>query len=375
MLEFQARQTRAAAHLALAFPEDGRWAEHALHGFRYLREGMWDAEHGGWFWLLGRRGEPLAGGTKHAHSTAYAVQACAAVFRATGASEALALAEEGLRWFAARAHDCEHGGFHGWLRREGTVIRGPADVPAGANAVDPLGHGVGLKNVNVHGDWFEALLDLRAARPSAEVDAWIREFGALYVARLTTAAGEVHYTFRSDWTPEPGAERFGYAFQAAHRMVRAAPLLPDLPLEARAAALVERATRAAGVRGGGFCAAAPAAAPGLLRGTSPPDSRRIWWVQVEALRALAAVAAMPSLGQAEDLLRRQWTFIRTQMLDREFGGIYPACPRDLRVWNRPFGSLGRAKGLRKGDAWKDASHETDSLLTCISTLRGVESFR
>jgi mannose/cellobiose epimerase-like protein (N-acyl-D-glucosamine 2-epimerase family) len=192
---------------------------------------------------------------------------------------------------------------------------------------------------------------------------------------VTGAAGEVHYSFRADWTPEPGAERFGYAFQAARRMIRAAPLLPDLPLEARAAALLERATRVAAVRGGGFCAAGPAAQPGLLRGTSPPDSRRAWWVQVEALRALAAAAALPSPADAEGLLRRQWTFIRTQMLDRAFGGIYPTCPRDLRAWNRPFGRLRQARDLRKGDAWKDASHETDSLLACMSILRRADGLR
>jgi cellobiose epimerase len=71
MLEFQARQTRVAARLALAFPAEGEWAEYARHGFRYLRDVMWDEEGGGsWLWLMDREGRPEAGATKHAHSGA-----------------------------------------------------------------------------------------------------------------------------------------------------------------------------------------------------------------------------------------------------------------------------------------------------------------
>ena len=47
MLEFQARQMRSAARLALCFPSEDRFHEFALHGLRYLRDVMWDGEHGG----------------------------------------------------------------------------------------------------------------------------------------------------------------------------------------------------------------------------------------------------------------------------------------------------------------------------------------
>ena len=77
LLEFQGRQMRTAARLALAFPEEDRFADFALHGLRYLRDVMWDRRYGGWYALMAADGTPLAGGTKHAHGTASAAQGCA----------------------------------------------------------------------------------------------------------------------------------------------------------------------------------------------------------------------------------------------------------------------------------------------------------
>lgn len=370
MLEFQARQTRACARLALAFPGDARWAEWAVHGVRYLRQRMWDSREGGWFWLLDPDGTPSAGETKHAHAAAYAVQACALVFQATGDRDALALAAEGFDWYERLARDRDHGGFHSWMRRDGSVILRPGDIPHAFRTSDPLDHDVGLKDVNVHGDWFETLLDLRRVAPSSRVEDLLEEFGRIYVQRITTPAGELHFAFHSDWTPQPGLERFGYGFQAANRMLAARDTLPYLPLAARAEALVMHAARRAWRRDGGFRFAGPAGAPSSLEGARMFVDRRSWWVQFEGLRALAlADAGSPSDGRYWRLLQRHWAFVRDRMLDDRFGGVYDTCPGDLRPWQRPPSPRSRA-ALRKGNVWKDASHETDSLLDCIAALRG-----
>ena len=177
LLEFQARQTRTAARLALACPQDGGWAEYALHGFRFLRDVMWDAELGGWYWRMDSANQPGAGATKHAHSGAYATQACALVYQATGESAALELAQEAFAWYDRYAHHPQSPGYDGWLRRDGRVIRSIEDVPAGTpSAEDPLGHGIGLKDVNTNGDWFEALSDFWLAAPSRKLEERLREF-------------------------------------------------------------------------------------------------------------------------------------------------------------------------------------------------------
>jgi len=57
------------------------------------------------------------------------------------------------------------------------------------------------------------------------------------------------------------------------------------------------------------------------------------------------------------------------MLDHVFGGTYATCPDDLPFRARPFGRWGLGMALNKGNVWKDGSHETDSLVTCIRLLR------
>jgi len=45
------------------------------HGFRYLRNVIWDRQHGAWYSKLGRDGASLEGGSKHADSAAYEIPA------------------------------------------------------------------------------------------------------------------------------------------------------------------------------------------------------------------------------------------------------------------------------------------------------------
>jgi mannose/cellobiose epimerase-like protein (N-acyl-D-glucosamine 2-epimerase family) len=362
LLEFQARQTRVAATLARAYPEQSRWADHALTGYTCLRDVMWDHRHGGWFRSVDRDGVPLDEATKHAHGSAYAVQACIAVSRATGDAKPLDLASEAVEWWMRRGHDDTWGGLHNWLRREGAVIRTELDVPAGLAARDPLGQAVGLKDINVLGDWVEALTDLRVAAPGWCAEP-LEELLRIYVERATTVEGEVHYAFAPDWTPVPGAERMGYSFQTVHRMLRSdlAPAWSDR-LRVRAHAVIRHAVERASMRGGGF-AHIPVRQPGTNGGTLA--DRRVWWVQFEALRALAHVARDDGTAVSADALRAHWKFIRRRMLDHVYGGVFDTCLADLRTWER----RARRRATTKGNEWKDASHETHALLTTIDILR------
>lgn len=370
MLEFQARQTRTAARLAFFYPENGHLAEYALHGFRYLRDVMWDADGGGgWFWRTAADGSPGAGSTKHAHSIAYAVQACALVFRATGDPSALELAEEGFAWFDRHAYDDVHGGYHGWLRRDGSVIHSANETPPGAPPEDPLGHSVGLKDINVHGDWFEALMELREVTTEPAVHERYMEFAKLYLEHLTRGDGGNVYAFARDWTPQPGPEQYGYGFQAANRLwsALARGAAPEGFGERAEAVLLHTLRRAS--REAGFAFQGPHG-QGRLRRHARRDQDRKWWVQVEALRALLLgwSAGGPRAAAFGRMFERQWRYIGRDVVDTEYGGFYDTVRADLgRIPGLPLRNA--AYWLRKGDEWKDASHETDSLVTCLTVLR------
>ena len=75
----------------------------------------------------------------------------------------------------------------------------------------------------------------------------------------------------------------------------------------------------------------------------------------------------PAPGPYWRRLLAQWQFLKQQLVDERYGGIYQQAIADLPPWSRPW--LPRANwGTRKGHDWKDASHEAGALLMAIAAL-------
>jgi hypothetical protein len=90
----------------------------------------------------------------------------------------------------------------------------------------------------------------------------------------------------------------------------------------------------------------------------------------EALRALATGWANDGRHSAAygRMVERQWRFIQQELLDERYGGLF-ARPATDAGWWRVLPLKRYRWNLRKGDLWKDASHETDSLVASIRLLR------
>ena len=359
MLEYQARQTRSVARLGRAFPAQGMWADYARHGASYMDQVMRDPVHGGWFWLVGRDGFPLAAGTKHAHSTAYVISAMVEVYRLTGDPAALDTAQEAFEWLDATLRDDEHGGYFGWATRDGRVIRDRSEVEHWSRDVDPLGHEIGLKDLNVHSDLSESLRLLVAERPSPRLVARTRELYDILEHRFSVADGSLHYLLHPDLTPAPSAEYLGFSFQTAYRMRLLAPFVGRPADDALqfARRLVDRALGLgwAGERGGVFDVIGPGERP-----------RRTWWVQTEAIQALLLLAV--NLGDDEYTARieRMAQLVQSEMLDQRYRGWHQVPTSEWSLIDRL-----RVSRWPKAHRWKDPSHETDMSLSAIRMLRGL----
>ena len=372
MLEFQARQTRTAARLGLAYPEQGSWREIALHGLRYLRETMHDAQHGGWFWLVDPDGSPLAGGTKHGHGTAYLIDAAVEVFSLTGAPEAFELATEAFDWLDTALHDPIHGGYYGWATRDGRPIHSTTDVPAenGAGLAEPLGHGVGLKDANVNSDLLGAFTTLHNVWPDERLRSRLTELYAVVTERFITPQGSMYYVTYPDFRPVPTVERFGYPLQAALRLPIAAQAIGGSVSDA--VALAKALTDHVLARGwddryGGFIEAGPAAEPDSLSGYSLFVPVRSWWLQTEALKILLLLALIEPAATYRSLWQRELEVVDEQFVDHRYGGWYATGHERRSIRSRP---LRRGRSPKSG-VWKDASHEADFYLAAIRMLRGL----
>jgi cellobiose epimerase len=369
MLEFQARQTRVAAALSVAFPTDDRWPEIALHGFRFLRERMWDREYGGWFWVLDANGAPLHAATKHAHGAAYAVGACCSVFSATADPAALELALDGAEWIQQKHADEEHGGYDGWVTREGQKI---LSADAAGGLAEPLGGPLDEKNVNVHGDVAHAFSVLADVHRDAAVERRAAAAWDTVIRRFLLADGAVQYSFTRAWNVLPELERFGYPLQIGHRVLQARNLLLAAGHDpvALAGALVRHGVERGWREPGGIVYAGPARPPDAIEGEPVFLARRSWWVQAEGLHAsLALSAALPSDGLLRQRFLDLHRFVRRELLDHRYGGWLPFS-RHGEARRARFGRVLR-RSPRKGGVWNDASHQTDMYLACLRTLRGV----
>jgi len=67
--------------------------------------------------------KPDWGDEKHAYGIAFAIYAASAAYEATRDADALQLAKDTFHWFDRHAHDAQHGGYYEALSRRGEVLR------------------------------------------------------------------------------------------------------------------------------------------------------------------------------------------------------------------------------------------------------------
>ncbi|MFN2421831.1 MAG: AGE family epimerase/isomerase [Gemmatimonadota bacterium] len=371
LLEFQARQTLTAADAFRLYPEDQRLRDAALHGFNYLRDAMWDGDAGGWFHRLDRAGRPLEAHTKHAHGAAYAIEACVAVHEATGSSQALDLAREGFAWLEHCSRDPRHGGYYGFLQRDGTVIREASRCPWPA-ATDTIGTEIGLKDANVHSDLLETFVQLFHVWPDPKVGERLEEVLEIVSAKMVVReSGALQIFVTADWVPVPHLVRTGYQFQTAYRLTLARGVVGDADtLRSLACHMLEHGLRYARDPRGGYFYGVPGTYPLLLYGRDLRVRSKSWWVQAEALKALFAVSRLaPERIRYAEEFQQQWTYLSRDFLDERHGGFY-ASGLDTLGRRRLLGpGVAPRHVTAKGDAWKDASHDGRALMYCIESLR------
>ncbi len=356
-LGLQARQTRVAAMAAMFYPDDRQFWDAASHGFKYLKDVMWDAEFGGWYVMLDQNGIPNQrfADNKHAHETAYAVAACAVYYQLTQDPEALELAKKGFVWLETHAHDKAHGGYNSYFQRNGALIVSRDQVSCDHPDKDPIQTPFGLKDHNTNVDLLEALAELYRVWPDPLVRERLEELIRIARDKIIDPSGATHFYFHPDWTPVPELVNFAHTLQTTNFLSAAFQLLgQDRALWAKELlkSLVDHAIRYAwDNREGGFyyrgCAFGPIY-----------DKRKPWWGQAEGLGALLTVATLYPIYFGK--FQKQWRYIKTHIIDHKYKGWY-----EYGLDTAP-----EAKHMLKGSEYlKDARHEVLTLMHCIQMLR------
>ncbi len=358
MLQFQARQTWVASKAAMRYPDDPRYQAAARHGFRFLRDVQWDKEHGGWFWMLDRQGNPkdIWEGAKHAYGMSFGIYACSAYYEATRDREGLNLAQEAFAWLEEHAHDEEHGGYYEFYRRDGARIVSRQTSPVPDADRDAIGTHLGLKSMNSHIHLMEALTELLGVWPDPLVKQRLREIFLIVRDRIIVPPGAMHLFFHPDWTPIPDHDSYGHDVETGFLLLEAAQAL-GLENDARtrriARSLVDHALDYGwDKKHGGFYYG------GSTFGEIFNEDKA-WWVQAEGLNALLLMAHEFPKDRAtyEARFRDQWNYVKRYMIDRKHQGWYPSAL-----------DTGRGKKQIKGSPWKASYHTARALMNCHDML-------
>lgn len=346
----QARTLWLASRLLRSrFAEPGH-REAADHGFRFLRDVMWDREHGGFFWELDASAQKVLRPDKHLYGQAFAIYALAEYYLATGRDEALDLAMRAFRLIDVRAHDPVNGGYREFFARDWSA--------AAATENGYLGVPPDLKLMNTHLHLMEAFTVLLRASASPVVRERLIELVAIETHAIVRP-GWVANTdpHRADWTPvlDGDAARVSYGHDLENIWLVAdalealnQPVAPYVGLF-RAIFTYSR-THGYDEANGGFFDSGPQGKPADRR-------RKVWWVQAEALVSALTMHQLTKDPAYLDVFERTWQFVDTTQTDWKHG-----------EWHDTILPDGQPRAGDKGHGWKAGYHNGRALIEILERL-------
>ncbi len=326
----------------------------AGRGVHFLLDKMWDREHGGFFWIVGRDGAPLDT-RKRAYGQGFAIYALAEYAAAAGDPRALAWAERTFDLLIAHAADGDLG-----FREEFVRDWTPAPPPLGER-----------KTLDTHLHLLEMLIALAGTtKREAHAAALTR---VLDILLRRVVHGRDRYAadlFDRSWRPSDDWRHrrrvnYGHDAELAWLALEAVDLLgrPRIEIRDRVLGLIDHAL-AYGfdrTRGGIAHYGPPAGAVTHAIYLNPARLAKLWWPQAEML--VATIEAYRWTGRARYLVafEKQFEWVWRHQVDHEAGDWFEAV-----TWRE-----GRPLSLRKGHDWKDAYHQSRAWMEVSRRLRAM----
>ena len=371
MLVTQARQVWTASNAAM-FYKDERYHVIAEHGFRFLKDRMWDSRHGGFYMLRDREGNAIPnpqGDIKSAYGNAFAIYALAAYYTMSGDDAALNLAQETFSWLDTHGHDPVYKGYFDALTQDGSWLY----------LSDPIKRRgylgwAGWKDQNSSIHLLEAFTELYRVWPDSVLRERLLEMLILIRDTMVTDVGYLTLFFERDWTPVSFRDSsdaireantpydhisFGHDVETAYLMLEASHVI-GIQSDTKTLTVAKRMVDHALAKGwddenGGFYDSGYYFDDSL----SIINDAKIWWVQAEGLNALLLMSGLfPEEKKYDEAFKKQWGYIKKYLIDHDYGGWYSE-GLDLSPEQRK---------APKASVWKVNYHNMRALMNCIQML-------
>jgi mannobiose 2-epimerase len=372
MIVSQSRHVWTSAKASEVYKDQTHYKECATHGFKFLRDVMWDQTYGGFHTLVDRQGNVKSSATeeKTAYGNSFAIYALAAYYHATGDTGALKLAQDGFMWLEKHSHDPVYKGYFQHMKRDGSVIKRDNGVPSTEDT--------GYKDQNSSIHLLEAFTELYQVWPDSLVGERVKEMLTLIRDTIVDDRGSLVLFFQPDWTPVSFRDSseavilkhrnldhvsFGHDVETAYLMLEASHAV-GITDHTRTIEIGKKMVDHSLDKGwdnevGGF----------YDEGYYFKDKSDItiikdtknWWAQAEGLNTLLIMAdQFPDDDQQYfEKFKKMWRYIDTNLIDHEHGEWYP-------------GGLDKQpehKTALKGHIWKAVYHQYRSMANCVRSLR------
>ncbi|MGH9373083.1 MAG: AGE family epimerase/isomerase [Vicinamibacterales bacterium] len=350
----QARTLWLASRLLRSESAAPDFREAADAGFRFLRDRLWDREHGGFFWAVDPTGTKVLQPHKHLYGQAFGLYALSEYYLATGNPEALKLANTLFDLLETHAHDAQYGGYHEFFARDWTAP--PPDV-------NPyLGAPPDLKLMNTHMHLMEAFTTYVRTGAPPRARERLTELVAIEsqaVIRPGWVAGTDRH--RRDWTPVLEAHgsaatrvSYGHDLENIWLLVDALRALgqPTAPYHDLFRQLFDYAIKYGyDEKNGGFY-------ENGLPGKPADRLAKIWWVQSEALVGAVTMFELTRDPKYADVFARTWQFVNTMQTDWTSG-----------EWPETIQPDGQPRPGNKAHLWKAGYHNGRALIEAVERIK------
>jgi cellobiose epimerase len=370
MIVTQARHTWTNAKASLRYPAVDYYKTGAKHGFKFLKDKMWDKTYGGFYTLVDKQGKVKGDSTKTAYGNAFGIYALAAYYEASKDTSALSLAKETFMWLEKGSHDPVAKGYFQHLQRNGMPIKRQPDTPSTADT--------GYKDQNSSIHLLEAFTELYQVWPDPLVYERLKEMLLLIRDTIVTPKGNLTLFLYPDWKPVSFADSseavitkhhqldhvsFGHDVETAYLMLEASHVLGihnDTTTLRIAKKMVDHALNNGWDNSvGGFYDEGYyfKDKPGI---TITHDTKN-WWAQAEGLNALLLMADLFPDDELQYYKKFEilWRYTDNYLIDHEHGDWYAG-----GIDKQP-----EMKTALKGQIWKSIYHHYRSLDNCIQRLR------